>query len=175
MKNCSPLFHTYIHNIISNDISKSGPSYRRHVVNHRHQTPQGQSLQSMELSCRIFEKESKLGIKESEGNMFTPIFKDNAQESETSEEVCSCRTRPTYLQKAWNCSPNDIKFNNCMIADDTLTGTSSKRCEIQTGAERQRDRQINWLPLIADWLTEWLDRHTHILARWLNDWKYTYF
>ena len=43
VKRCSPLCQVYKPTIISNLVSKSGPTYKRQVVNPRHQTPHGQS------------------------------------------------------------------------------------------------------------------------------------
>ena len=56
-------------------ISKSGATYRRQVVNPRHQTPQGKAVAKPATSPAEYPSwEHKLDIKESYGNMFNPIF-----------------------------------------------------------------------------------------------------
>ena len=50
------------------------------MVNPRHQTRQGQSVAKPGTpSVEYHSRECKHDIKESEGNMFNPIFKDNVQ------------------------------------------------------------------------------------------------
>ena len=56
---------------------KDAPTYRWQMVNPRHQTPQGQSVANSSVGYPS--RESKHEIKESEGHMFNPIFKGNAQ------------------------------------------------------------------------------------------------
>ena len=69
-KCCFPLRQTYKPTIILNKIYKNWTRYRRQVVNPRHQTPPEQSVATWEC---------KHDIKESKGNMFNPIFKENVQ------------------------------------------------------------------------------------------------
>ena len=57
---------------------KSGPKYRKQVVNPQHQTPQGQ-LVSLELPVEYLSRESKHDMKESKVNMFNPVFKRKVQ------------------------------------------------------------------------------------------------
>ena len=65
-----PSLQTHYH---LNYISHSGPTFRRH------QTPQGQSIAKPGFPLQNNSRESKHGIKESEGNMFNPIFTENVQ------------------------------------------------------------------------------------------------
>ena len=56
-------------------------------------------LQSLNSSAEFPSIESKHDIKESEGNMLSPIFKEMSR-PETSSEVRGSRTRTTYFQRA---------------------------------------------------------------------------
>ena len=58
---------------------KSGPTYRGKVVNPRHQTPQGQSVAKPGTALNYILVGYKHDIKESKGNKFNPIFKENIQ------------------------------------------------------------------------------------------------
>ena len=77
---------------------KSGPTHKRQVLCLIHGTKhhKDRNLQSLELPLEHSSIESKHDIKESEGNMFNPIFKANVQPgAETFKEVRICRTRTT--------------------------------------------------------------------------------
>ena len=54
---------------------KSGPTYRGKWLIHGTKRRKDNQLQSLELPCR----ECKHDIKESKGNVFNPIFKENVQ------------------------------------------------------------------------------------------------
>ena len=57
---------------------KDGPTFRNQMVNPRHQPPQRQSVAKPGYPhVKYPSRESKHDIKESEGNMFNPIFKEN--------------------------------------------------------------------------------------------------
>ena len=69
---------TYYH--FKLDFRKSGPTYRRQVVNPGNQTPQGESVAKFGIPIEYPSRECKHDIKESEGSMFSPIFKENVRD-----------------------------------------------------------------------------------------------
>ena len=74
MSNLQPYYHFKL------DLQKSGPTYWGQVVNPRHQTPQGQSVAKDWTSPVEYpSRECKHDTKESKGNVFNPIFKENVQ------------------------------------------------------------------------------------------------
>ena len=69
--------------------------------------PKDNHLQSLEILCRISSRESKHDTKESEGNMFKPIFKENFQGQKhrwkcafaESELLCFRKPKPVVQNK----------------------------------------------------------------------------
>ena len=70
------------------------------MVNPRHQTLQGKDnqLQAWNSPVEYPSMECKHDIKESKGNMFNPIFKQNVQMQKHPGSIC--RTRTAYVKKA---------------------------------------------------------------------------
>ena len=76
-------------------------------------------LQSLHLPCRISYRECKQDIRESEGYMFNPIFKENVQERKhpgscafAEPELLSGRKHKRVVQKAKNGHANSINSPN---------------------------------------------------------------
>ena len=116
------------------------------MVNPRHQTTQGQS-ESLELPVEYPSTESKHDIKESEGNIFNPIFKGNVQGRKHPErcafvepELLSYR-KSKHVAQNENSGHKNLNNNNNYHDEIELVQGISRRTHKETQQQRNAHRQ----------------------------------
>ena len=88
------------------------------LLNHNTKHRKDNQLQSLELACRIPIREYKQDLKESEGNMFNPIFKDNVQaQKHPGRYVIQEPELPNHRK------PKCVKLNRMAIKIPTIVVT----------------------------------------------------